>query len=141
MTHESCLGPKKLKATKRGWPHIHIVARCEWLSQKWLSAQMKKLADSPVVDVRRVHNKSKITAYISKYISKNPHRFTGVKRYWCSRDWGYISTQWKQILKRMGPQWEIVHIPFQLYAYLSEHPTVEVEVTRTQATVKTLKPP
>lgn len=75
------------EATKKGWPHIHIVARCKWLNQKWLSKQMAALHDSPVVDVRRVHGLSKVAAYISKYISKNPHRFTGVKRYWRSLDY------------------------------------------------------
>jgi len=73
--------------TKRGWPHIHIVARCKWLDQKWLSRRMLALHDSPVVDVRRVHGLRKVAAYVTKYISKNPHRFEGVKRYWRSLDY------------------------------------------------------
>jgi len=73
--------------TKRGWPHLHIVARCKWLSQKWLSKRMGELDDSPVVDVRRVHGLRKVAAYVTKYISKDPHRFDGVKRYWRSLDY------------------------------------------------------
>lgn len=75
------------EATKKGWPHIHIVARAKWLSQKWLSKRMATLIDSPHVDVRRVHGKSKVAAYVSKYVGKNPHRFAGVKRYWRSLDY------------------------------------------------------
>lgn len=75
------------EATKRGWPHIHIVARCKWLSQKWLSRRMASLDGSPVVDVRRVHGHSKVAAYVSKYVGKNPTRFEGVKRYWRSLDY------------------------------------------------------
>jgi len=75
------------EATKKGWPHIHIVARAKWLSQKWLKKRMAELHNSPHVDVRRVHGVSKVASYISKYISKNPHRFAGVKRYWRSLDY------------------------------------------------------
>jgi len=75
------------EATKRGWPHLHIVARCKWLDQKWLSRRMDELHDSPIVDVRRVHGLRKVAAYVTKYIGKNPHRFTGVKRYWRSLDY------------------------------------------------------
>jgi len=73
--------------TKLGWPHLHIVARCSWISQKWLSKRMGALTGSPIVDVRRVDGTRKIAAYITKYIGKNPHRFAGVKRYWRSLDW------------------------------------------------------
>lgn len=75
------------ESTKEGWPHLHIVARCKWLSQKWLSKRMGELTGSPIVDVRRVRHIRKVAAYISKYISKNPHRFDGVKRYWRSLDY------------------------------------------------------
>jgi len=73
--------------TKRGWPHLHIVARCKWLDQRWLSRRMRALHDSPVVDVRKIHGLRKVAAYVSKYIGKNPHRFVGVKRYWRSLDY------------------------------------------------------
>jgi len=94
--------------TKRGWPHLHIVARCKWLNQRWLSNRMRDLHDSPVVDVRRVHGTKKVAAYVSKYIGKNPHRFVGVKRYWRSLD--YLirpppddDDPWSEV-----PWWEVV---------------------------------
>jgi len=73
--------------TKRGWPHLHIVARCKWLNQKWLSKRMKQLTDSPIVDVRRVGGAGKVSRYITKYIGKDPYRFPGTKRYWRSQDY------------------------------------------------------
>ncbi len=75
------------EATKKGWPHIHIVARAPWLSQKWLKKRMRELHNSPHVDVRRVQGLEKVAAYVSKYVGKNPHRFAGVKRYWRSLDY------------------------------------------------------
>lgn len=73
--------------TKKGEPHLHILLRVKWLDQKWLSAQMRELIDAPIVDIRRVNGSSKISAYIAKYIGKDPQRFKGTKRYWASRDY------------------------------------------------------
>lgn len=72
------------EATKRGWPHLHIVARCKWIDQAWLSARMDALTGSPIVDVRKIKDAKTLAHYVSKYIGKNPFRFQGVKRYWRS---------------------------------------------------------
>jgi hypothetical protein len=37
------------EGTKMGWPHLHVLWRGPWIDQKWLSAQMHDLHDSPVV--------------------------------------------------------------------------------------------
>lgn len=73
--------------TKNGEPHLHILLRCKWLDQKWLSEQMDGLIGAPIVDVRRVTGTEKIAAYVAKYVSKDPTRFEGAKRYWSSRDY------------------------------------------------------
>ncbi len=75
------------EATKRGRPHLHILARMPYLPQGWLSRRMAALAGSPIVDIRRVKNAAEAAAYVSKYLAKDPRRFTGCKRYWSSRDW------------------------------------------------------
>lgn len=72
------------EATKKGWPHLHIVARSGWVDQRWLSRRMGALIGAPNVWVNKIDNASKTAAYISKYIGKNPTRFEGVKRYWRS---------------------------------------------------------
>lgn len=73
--------------TKNGWPHIHIVARCKWLEKRWLRKRMQELIGARVVDVQRVKRTKDVGKYIAKYISKQPERFEGAKRYWRSQDY------------------------------------------------------
>lgn len=75
------------EATKKGRPHLHILTRLPWISQAWLSHRMAALARSPIVDIRQVRNQRQAAAYVAKYLAKDPTRFAGCKRYWCSRDW------------------------------------------------------
>jgi len=70
--------------TKRGEPHLHIVARGSFISQKWLSDQMKAEMGAPVVDVRSVKGSREVAKYVSKYISKRNIRIGTLKRYWRS---------------------------------------------------------
>jgi len=73
--------------TKAGEPHLHILLRCKWISQKWLSAQMQYLTGAPIVDIRRISNVRRIANYLAKYVGSSPTRFKGCKRYWCSQDY------------------------------------------------------
>jgi hypothetical protein len=73
--------------TKQGWPHMHILARCSWLAQSWLSDRMAEYAESPRVDIRLIKSKARAAWYVAKYTSKAPEKFEGCKRYW--RTLGY----------------------------------------------------
>lgn len=73
--------------TKRGEPHLHILARCAWLDQRWLSAQASEEIDAPIVDVRKVTGEKQAACYCAKYVGKDPHVFRGTKRFWSSLDW------------------------------------------------------
>ena len=73
--------------TKNGEPHLHILLRTGYIDQAWLSDQMKDLTGAPIVDIRSVKDKKKLSAYIAKYVAKDPHRFKGTKRYWSSQDY------------------------------------------------------
>lgn len=73
--------------TERGWPHLHILARCSFMAQAWLSDRMKEYANSPIVDIRAVKGKKRAAWYVAKYVSKGPDKFNGCKRYW--RTHGY----------------------------------------------------
>lgn len=73
--------------TKRGWPHLHILARCGYIDQAWLSDRMETLATSPIVDIRRIKSKWQMAQYVTKYVSKSPRRYQGCKRYWTSGNW------------------------------------------------------
>lgn len=77
--------------TKQGWPHLHILTRGRWLDQAWLSEKMRRLDDSPVVDVRRIRSQGQVAAYVAKYVSKATAAFRGCKRYFASR--GFLSQE------------------------------------------------
>lgn len=81
------------EATKRGEPHLHILVRGPFIAQRWLSAQMSQLINSPIVDIRRVNNPTKAAAYIAKYVGKAPHRFGTCKRYWHTKLWAPADPQ------------------------------------------------
>lgn len=70
--------------TKKGEPHLHILARAPYIPQRWLSDQMRELIDAPIVDIRRVHQKKEAAKYIGKYVGKGPKPFAALKRYWSS---------------------------------------------------------
>ncbi len=70
------------EATKAGWPHLHILWRGGWISQKWLSSIMTELASSPVCDVRKISSGQHAARYVAKYCGKAPGKFGQLKRYW-----------------------------------------------------------
>ena len=96
--------------TLNGWPHLHIVARCKWISQKWLSKRMGELTGAFVVGVERLHTVRKIANYITKYIGKNPYRFTGTKRYWRSQDYFLPDETQDAAVERDAGTWKIVRM-------------------------------
>lgn len=76
-----------VEATKTGQPHLHILVRCQWIDQRWLSDQMREITGDYIVDVRRIVRPKQVVHYVAKYIGKAPHRFGTSKRYWCSQDY------------------------------------------------------
>lgn len=79
------------EATKRGEPHLHVLVRGPFLPQRWLSEQMRDVAEAPIVDIRQVKSVRQAAAYVAKYIGKAPHRFATCKRYWHTRGWSGAS--------------------------------------------------
>lgn len=96
-----------LEATKAGRPHLHILARVPWLSQKWLSQACDALLGAPIVWIERITNPAKMAAYVAKYIGKAPHKFIGCKRYWRSRDWIKDLEQWAKDNEKSAIKWII----------------------------------
>jgi len=70
-----------------GVPHLHVLLRCRYIPQRWLSDTMRKLLGSPIVDVRRIKNTRGMVSYVAKYLGKAPHKYENVKRYWRSLDY------------------------------------------------------
>jgi len=75
------------EATKKGEPHLHILARVGWISQKWLSKQLKDITNAPVVDIRKVQDGRHVAHYLAKYVGKEPGKFGTCKRYWATHNW------------------------------------------------------
>ena len=78
------------EATKKGEPHLHILARVKWIDQRWLSKTMQRLIQAPIVDIRRIKSVKQTAKYIAKYIGKEPHRFETCKRYWRTKSWELV---------------------------------------------------
>lgn len=76
-----------IEKTKKGEPHLHILLRCPFISQSWISDQMRELNGAPIVWIEQVHSTRKAINYVSKYIGKAPAQFGNRKRYWVSRGW------------------------------------------------------
>lgn len=104
-----------IEKTKNGEPHLHILARMPYLSQKWLSDQMRVLTNAPIVDIRRVRSEKEAAAYVAKYAGKNPAVFEGTKRYWRSLD--YMHPTRRELREQRDPDVEYYFIrePFAEY--------------------------
>jgi len=71
-----------VEQTKLGEPHLHILLRSPFLSQRLLSDAMSELIGAPIVDIRKIRNQREVVRYVAKYITKAPEQFGSAKRYW-----------------------------------------------------------
>lgn len=71
--------------TKKGLPHCHLLLRGPYIPQKIISAQWARLTNAPIIDIRHCKSAPQAAAYISKYLTKDPHAPRGMKRYRFSR--------------------------------------------------------
>lgn len=55
---------------KSGFPHLHILARGTFISQKWLSETWSNLGIGEIVDIRKIRSKVQTTKYVMKYMGK-----------------------------------------------------------------------
>lgn len=94
--------------TKQGWPHLHILLRAPFISQRWLSARMEQYAGSPIVDIRKVDSAKHAAWYIAKYVSKAAWRWEGCKRYWSTRDWRQVEKLWATVADPLRRSWAII---------------------------------
>lgn len=84
------------ESTRAGWPHLHILARTDFISQSWLSDTWKALTGAPIVDIRRVREVQDAASYVAKYVGKDPHHFGTNNRYSRSRLWCRSKAQRKR---------------------------------------------
>lgn len=105
------------EATKRGWPHLHILLRTKWIDQAWLSARMAHHARAPIVYIERVTKAHDVVRYLFKYIGKAPHQFGSCKRYWSSMDYDLIDNRLDESERVQTDRCELVRTNFNNYLY------------------------
>lgn len=101
--------------TRAGEPHLHVLLRVRWLDQSWLSAEMKRMINAPIVDIRRVKGKRQAAAYVAKYVGKKPTHFEGTKRYWRSQDYLRPVRGQKPVMDAEQPVFRVVALNFFKY--------------------------
>lgn len=105
-----------VEATERGEPHLHILLRCDFVSQSWLSECMAELAQSPIVDIRKVRGARQAAAYVAKYVAKSPARFGNSKRYFASRNYELDKLEkLADDLSRLGSWTLVKDTPYHVY--------------------------
>lgn len=76
-----------IERTKRGEPHLHILLRCPFVPQDWISEQMQDMLGSPIVWIEVIKGTAAAVRYVTKYVGKAPAQFGTAKRYWVSAEW------------------------------------------------------
>lgn len=75
------------EGTKKGWPHLHVVARMPSLDHTLLRRWWQDLTGSFQIDIRAVTSIKGVAKYLAKYLTKDLTKF-GTYRVWsCSRGW------------------------------------------------------
>lgn len=97
---------KVLESTKRGWPHYHLVARCGYIPQPWLSKEWEKLAGSKIVDIKRVDKVKDVYFYIVKYLSKQ------YKTPWTNRRISWSKNFFPEDTKPVGTDLGFTHVTY-----------------------------
>lgn len=85
--HHKCQYIAVFEPHVSGWPHLHVLWKGNWISQKWISGFMSTNLNSPIVHVSRIKGAKSAAFYVAKYFSKAPEKFGNSKRYWTSKLW------------------------------------------------------
>jgi hypothetical protein len=74
-----------MEKQKNGEPHIHLALSGQFIPQRLLSKWMHELIDSHRVWIKEITDPIDAAGYLTKYMTKDPNRFKGCKRFWFSR--------------------------------------------------------
>lgn len=96
-----------VEETKAGEPHLHILFRGPYIPQRLLSDAMMELAESPIVDIRRIKTQREVVTYVAKYVTKAPAQFDRAKRYWHSKGYELDQTHAKAMADPDRIRWRI----------------------------------
>ena len=100
-----------IEATKNGWPHLHVLWRGRYMPQEWLSEEMDRLTNSPIVWIERIEDPKRRAGYVAKYCGKAPHKFGTLKRYAQTRNYQLPQERtWERTIHRSW-KWNIRDLP------------------------------
>jgi len=116
------------EATKKGWPHLHILMRCKAIKQSWISDTMGRLNGAPICDIRAIKNVRQVASYVAKYISKAPEAFAQCKRWWRSHDYE-IAKEERPDFRQYSPYVSEVRQRLSIYAGMKRAMGFEVEIS------------
>lgn len=71
---------KVIEWTKKGWPHVHVVARSDYLPQSLLATLWRKHVLPGFVDIRKIHDGSAMPREITKYVTKTARHYARRKQ-------------------------------------------------------------
>jgi hypothetical protein len=72
---------------KSGEPHLHLALRADYIPFPWLQKQMRQILESPRVRIEELRSIERGIEYLTGYMTKDPHKFKGCKRYWFSSNY------------------------------------------------------
>jgi len=104
-----------VEATLAGEPHLHILFRGPYLDQDWLSNQMERLIDAPIVWIKKIDDPKAIVKYIGKYITKKPAQFGTSKRYWQSRNYQIKDEYQKPVMPLDDIKWSVEPVRLETF--------------------------
>jgi hypothetical protein len=94
-------------------PHLHILLRTKYIPQRWISAQMKDLINSPIVWIEKVKGPKGAIAYVTKYVTTAPAQFGKSRRYWYSKFYQLFKKPFTDEPKFSRRNSQLIRQPFQ----------------------------
>ena len=73
------------EATRKGWPHYHLVVRSGFIQWTTIRDEWRALTGATIVDVRKIKDALDINRYIVKYLAKQEHIPWTNRRVSCTR--------------------------------------------------------
>jgi len=99
-----------IERTQRGFPHCHALLRCQFVHHREISAKWKELTGASIIDVQRITSERQAANYVTKYLSKEPHKFDKTRRFGISKSWRQTDTD-----RTVDAFWQ--GVPVQTVAY------------------------
>lgn len=116
------------EATKLGWPHLHILLRCDFIDQRLISKWMNELTASPVVWIEKIDSAKGASRYVSKYIGKDTQKFGSCKRYWQSQDWRVVPKRHRRPRQLPPGDWHVHDWPIARWIDTMRHLGASVSI-------------